>query len=337
VTDVTIYPVSSSVPYEKDEVPSPLNEAKVKITLVRIAPVRVGDKFAGRHGNKGVVSKLLPIDEMPVLPDGRIVDVVLNPLGVPSRMNFGQIYECSLGLAAFVQGVRYRAPRFFSKNAVGSMDGSARLLNDEILTANGIDNDWYTQPGSVGSAVLRDGFSGTSNEGRSVFGVSYLLKLRHRVETKVHARGTVGPYDQITGQPLGGRANKGGQRLGEMEVWALEALGVAFTIQELFTFKSDEILGRTPAMTSMMYGTSTVLPSKRLGLPQTFLIAMREMHAMCLDIAPMEVVASANEDLVDEPLQAREVDVFSEFEYRPPTTVLKKKPNSYKGGRGVRP
>jgi DNA-directed RNA polymerase subunit beta len=122
-----------------------------------------------------------------------------------------------------------------------------------------------------------------------------------------------------------------------MEVWALKALGVAFTVQELFTFKSDEILGRSSALVSMMNGTSTVLPPKRLGLPQTFLIAMREMHAMCLDIAPMEVVASANEDLVDEPLQTREVDVFSEFEYRPPTTVLKKKPNSYKGGRGVRP
>jgi DNA-directed RNA polymerase subunit beta len=337
VTDVTIYPVSSSVPYEKDEVPSPLNEAKVKITLVRVAPVRVGDKFAGRHGNKGVVSQLLPIDEMPVLPDGRIVDVVLNPLGVPSRMNVGQIYECSLGLAAFVQGVRYQTPRFFQKGPVGVMNGSVHLINNAILTGDGLDNEWYTQPGSVGKAVLRDGEMGTSNQGRSTFGIGYLLKLRHRVETKVHARGTDGPYDQITGQPLGGRANKGGQRLGEMEVWALEALGVAFTVQELFTFKSDEILGRSSALVSMMNGTSTVLPPKRLGLPQTFLVVMREMHAMCLDIAPMEVVASANEDLVDEPLQAREVDVFSEFEYRPPTTVLKKKPNSYKGGRGVRP
>jgi DNA-directed RNA polymerase subunit beta len=336
VIGVTIYPVGSSVPYEENEVPSPLNEAKVKISLIRIARVKVGDKFTGRHGNKGVVSKVVPIDEMPVLPDGRIVDVVLNPLGVPSRMNLGQIYECSLGLASYVQEARYRAPRYVSNPGKIGYSGPVNDICSEIVRGAGNHTgDWYTQPGSIGKAVLRDGKTGANNEGRSAFGVSYLLKLRHRVEIKVHARG-VGPYAQVTGQPLGGRANSGGQRVGEMEVWGLKALGVAFTLQELFTFKSDEVLGRAPMIAAMWGGTSTVGPPKRLGMPETFLVSMRELQAMCLDITPKKVVASANEDLVDEPLQGVEVDVFSEFESKPPSTVLKKKPNSYKSGQGVK-
>ena len=234
----------------------------VKVYVAMKRKLSVGDKMAGRHGNKGVIARILPEEDMPYMPDGTPVDVVLNPLGVPSRMNVGQILETHLGWAARVLGYRYASPVF---------DGaSENEIKVELEKAN--------LPLS-GKTTLYDGQTGIPFEQKVTVGYIYLLKLAHLVDDKIHAR-SIGPYSLITQQPLGGKAQFGGQRFGEMEVWALEAYGAAHTLQELLTVKSDDVYGRTKIYESLVKGETTVEP----GLPESFNVLVRELQSLCLDI-----------------------------------------------------
>jgi len=222
----------------------------------------VGDKMAGRHGNKGVISKVLPVEDMPFLEDGTPVDIILNPLGVPSRMNVGQILETHLGWAASKLGFRAHCPVF---------DGASEEMIKDALKQAGLPED--------GKSVLYDGRTGQEFEQRVTVGMIYMLKLHHLVDDKVHARAT-GPYSLITQQPLGGKARFGGQRFGEMEVWALEAYGAAFILQELLTVKSDDVEGRTKIYESMVKGENTL----EAGTPASFDVLCNEIRGLCLNI-----------------------------------------------------
>jgi DNA-directed RNA polymerase subunit beta len=234
----------------------------VKTYVAMKRKLSVGDKMAGRHGNKGVIARILPEEDMPHLPDGKPVDVVLNPLGVPSRMNVGQILETHLGWAAEVLGTHYSAPVF---------DGaSEREIKDELERA---------QLPLTGKTALFDGKTGQPFEQEVTVGYIYLMKLSHLVDDKIHAR-SIGPYSLITQQPLGGKAQFGGQRFGEMEVWALEAYGAAHTLQELLTVKSDDVYGRTKIYEALVKGETTVEP----GLPESFNVLVRELQSLCLDV-----------------------------------------------------
>ena len=245
----------------------------VRVFLVDKKNLQPGDKMAGRHGNKGVVSRILPSCDMPFLPDGRPVDIVLNPLGVPSRMNLGQLFETYLGLACRTLGFHAATPVF---------DGVQESEIDELLTkARAVQEKdegaqaWICPEGKT---VLYDGFTGEPFEQKVVVGVIYMLKLHHLVTDKIHAR-AVGPYSLVTQQPLGGKAQLGGQRMGEMEVWALEAYGVAYALQELLTVKSDDVNGRTRIYESIVKGTN-VLES---GMPESFSVLIHELRGLCLD------------------------------------------------------
>jgi len=222
----------------------------------------VGDKMAGRHGNKGVISVVLPDEDMPMLQDGTPVEIVLNPLGVPSRMNVGQILETHLGWAGMALGLRFSTAVFD-----GATEGEIR----ELLTRAGIPED--------GKTVLRDGVNGQPFEQRVTVGYIYMLKLSHLVDDKIHAR-SIGPYSLITQQPLGGKAQFGGQRLGEMEVWALEAYGAAYTLQELLTVKSDDVEGRSRVYEAIVKGKVPEQP----GLPESFNVLVRELQSLGLDV-----------------------------------------------------
>jgi len=218
--------------------------------------------MAGRHGNKGVISKICPVEDMPYLDDGTSVDIVLNPLGVPSRMNVGQILETHLGLAAARLGVRYYTPAF---------DGASEAEIEQALEESGL-------PAS-GKFTLYDGRSGQAFEQEVTVGVMYMLKLHHLVDEKVHARAT-GPYSLITQQPLGGKARFGGQRFGEMEVWALEAYGAAAILQEQLTVKSDDVDGRTKIYESMVKGLNILEP----GTPVSFEVLTNEIRGLGLNM-----------------------------------------------------
>jgi len=222
----------------------------------------VGDKMAGRHGNKGVIARILPEEDMPYLPDGTPVEIVLNPLGVPSRMNVGQILETHLGWAAHALGLYFATPVF---------DGAAEV---EI-------KNWLDEAGlpKTGKTVLYDGMSGNAFEQDVTVGYIYMLKLSHLVDDKIHAR-SIGPYSLITQQPLGGKAQFGGQRFGEMEVWALEAYGAAHILQELLTAKSDDVTGRAKIYEAIVKGDASFQP----GLPESFNVLIRELQALCLDV-----------------------------------------------------
>ncbi|MFQ6673282.1 MAG: DNA-directed RNA polymerase subunit beta, partial [Fidelibacterota bacterium] len=234
----------------------------VKVFVAMKRKLSVGDKMAGRHGNKGVISRILPEEDMPYLPDGTSVDVVLNPLGVPSRMNVGQILETHLGWAARVLNNHYATPVF---------DGaSEEEIKAELEKAH--------LPAS-GKTILFDGKTGKPFEQQVTVGYIYMLKLSHLVDDKIHAR-SIGPYSLITQQPLGGKAQFGGQRFGEMEVWALEAYGAAHTLQELLTVKSDDVYGRTKIYEALVKGDTTVEP----GLPESFNVLVRELQSLCLDV-----------------------------------------------------
>jgi DNA-directed RNA polymerase subunit beta len=222
----------------------------------------VGDKMAGRHGNKGVISKICPREDMPYLEDGTPVDIVLNPLGVPSRMNVGQILETHLGMAAAELGVRCACPAF---------DGASEAEIEEMLTA-------ANMPTS-GKFTLFDGRTGERFEQNVTVGIMYMLKLHHLVDEKVHARAT-GPYSLITQQPLGGKARFGGQRFGEMEVWALEAYGAAAILQEQLTVKSDDVDGRTKIYESMVKGLNILEP----GTPVSFEVLTNEIRGLGLNM-----------------------------------------------------
>jgi len=233
-----------------------------KVYVAKKRKLQVGDKMAGRHGNKGIVSKIVPLEDMPFLPDGTPVDIVLNPLGVPSRMNLGQLFETALGWAGMKLGVHFATPIF---------DGASW---DEV-------GDYLVKAGlpRTGKTVLFDGRSGEAFEHEVTVGVIYMLKLSHLVEDKIHAR-SIGPYSLITQQPLGGKAQFGGQRLGEMEVWALEAYGAAHTLQEMLTVKSDDVTGRAKMYESIVKGENIPNPN----IPESFNVLVRELQGLCLDV-----------------------------------------------------
>ncbi|MFP3939463.1 MAG: DNA-directed RNA polymerase subunit beta, partial [Thermoanaerobaculia bacterium] len=239
----------------------------VKCYVAMKRKLQVGDKMAGRHGNKGVISRILPEEDMPYLPDGTPVEIVLNPLGVPSRMNVGQILETHLGWAGRALGLKFATPVFD-----GADEGSIRgLLEEAGLPENG-------------KTELFDGMSGEPFEQQVTVGYIYMLKLSHLVDDKIHAR-SIGPYSLITQQPLGGKAQFGGQRFGEMEVWALEAYGAAYTLQELLTVKSDDVEGRSKVYESIVKGDVPEDP----GLPESFNVLVRELQSLCLDVELLKV------------------------------------------------
>ncbi len=245
----------------------------VKVFVAMKRKLSVGDKMAGRHGNKGVIARILPEEDMPYLPDGTPVEIVLNPLGVPSRMNVGQILETHLGWAARVLGLHFATPVF---------DGARE---EEIKQYIGKANDKYDElglPPSVGPSGktrLYDGLTGEQFEQKVTVGYIYMLKLSHLVDDKIHAR-SIGPYSLITQQPLGGKAQFGGQRFGEMEVWALEAYGAAHILQELLTCKSDDVAGRSKIYETIVKGVSNFEP----GIPESFNVLVRELQSLCLDV-----------------------------------------------------
>jgi DNA-directed RNA polymerase subunit beta len=245
----------------------------VKVFIAMKRKLSVGDKMAGRHGNKGVIARILPEEDMPYLPDGTPVEIVLNPLGVPSRMNVGQILETHLGWAARVLGLHFATPVF---------DGATESEIKEKLVESGARARSLGLPEIVnesGKAVLYDGLSGDPFEQKVTVGYIYMLKLSHLVDDKIHAR-SIGPYSLITQQPLGGKAQFGGQRFGEMEVWALEAYGAAHILQELLTAKSDDVAGRSKIYEAIVKGEADFDP----GLPESFNVLVRELQSLCLDV-----------------------------------------------------
>ena len=273
--------------------------------------ISVGDKLAGRHGNKGVISKILPIEDMPYLADGTPIDIILNPLGVPSRMNVGQVLETHLGYCARwgweIEGkavgvettpdttrktrpttdpsVYVASPVFDGASwdeddasAVGDQPKIKQILSN--LRPDSVDGGHLV--GSDGKAMLYNGRSGEVYDERICVGFAYILKLAHLVDDKIHARST-GPYSMITQQPLGGKAQFGGQRFGEMEVWALEAYGAAYCLQELLTIKSDDVLGRVKVYEAIVKGDNIPEP----GIPESFKVLIKEMQSLCLDVEVM--------------------------------------------------
>lgn len=257
-----------------DELPPGANTV-IRVYIAQKRKISVGDKLSGRHGNKGIVSRILPKEDMPFLPDGTPLDIVLNPLGVPSRMNVGQTYELLLGLAAYLTGNYYEAPSF---DEMYGPNQSEIATKEELL--KGIKEsgcDWVREDGKV---TLYDGRTGEAFDEPVAVGLSYILKLVHLVDDKIHARST-GPYSLVTQQPLGGKAQFGGQRFGEMEVWALEAYGAAYTLQEMLTIKSDDVNGRSRAYEAIVKGDNIPRP----GIPESFKVLVRELQSIGLDIA----------------------------------------------------
>ncbi len=238
----------------------------VKCYIAMKRKLSVGDKMAGRHGNKGVIARIVPEEDMPYLPDGTPVEIVLNPLGVPSRMNVGQILETHLGWAAQKLGVHFATPVF---------DGAAERDIKDKLTQAGLPTS--------GKIALHDGMTGAMFEQPVTVGYIYMLKLSHLVDDKIHAR-SIGPYSLITQQPLGGKAQFGGQRFGEMEVWALEAYGAAYILQELLTAKSDDVYGRAKIYEAIVKGEAAAEP----GVPESFNVLIRELQSLCLDVELMK-------------------------------------------------
>jgi DNA-directed RNA polymerase subunit beta len=262
---------------EKDENSLVGITSLITIYIAQIRKIKVGDKIAGRHGNKGVISKILPKQDMPFLPDGTIVDVILNPLGVPSRMNVGQIYECLLGLAGDQLNKRYKILPF---DEMYQLEASRILINQKLREARKKQNkSWLCSSDSLGKVLLRDGRTGEKFHNSILIGRSYILKLIHLVDDKIHSRST-GIYSLITQQPVGGKSRNGGQRFGEMEVWALEAYGSAYTLQELLTIKSDDMRGRDEVLHSIVCG----LPIPRSGIPESFKVLIRELQSLGLTI-----------------------------------------------------
>ncbi len=260
-----------------DQLPAGTNML-IRIFITQIRKIQVGDKIAGRHGNKGIISKILPRQDMPYLPDGTPVDVILNPLGVPSRMNVGQIYECLLGLAGHKLNKRFQILPF---DEMFGKDTSRILINKKLQEAALKNNEsWIFNPHAPGKIVLTDGRTGEPIENPVTVGKAYMLKLVHLVDDKIHARST-GPYSLVTQQPLGGKSQHGGQRFGEMEVWALEAFGAAYTLQELLTVKSDDIQGRNNTLNAIVKGRA--IP--KAGIPESFKVLMRELQSIGLDIS----------------------------------------------------
>ncbi len=271
-----------------DELPPGVNKL-VRCYIAQKRKISVGDKMAGRHGNKGVISRVLPEEDMPFLPDGRPLQICLNPLGVPSRMNIGQVLEVHLGLAASKLGWHIATPVF---------DGAIESDIVDCLRKAGYSED--------GKTVLYDGRTGEPFDNRVTVGYMYILKLAHLVDDKIHARST-GPYSLVTQQPLGGKAQFGGQRFGEMEVWALEAYGAAHTLQEILTVKSDDVVGRVKTYEAIVKGENIPEP----GVPESFKVLIKELQALCLDV---KVLNDDNQEIklkesVDEDADELEVNI----------------------------
>ncbi len=260
-----------------DELPPGVNQL-VRVYIAQKRKISVGDKMAGRHGNKGVIARILPEEDMPFLPDGTPVQVVLNPLGVPSRMNIGQVLETHLGMAARALGIHVATPVF---------DGARETDVFETLEEAGLSKD--------GKTVLFDGRTGEPFDNRVTVGVMYMIKLAHMVDDKIHARST-GPYSLVTQQPLGGKAQFGGQRFGEMEVWALEAYGAAYTLQEILTVKSDDVVGRVKTYESIVKGENVPEP----GVPESFKVLIKELQSLGMDV---KILAEDEQEI-----EMREID-----------------------------
>ena len=265
-----------------DELPPGVNRV-VRVYVAQKRKISVGDKMAGRHGNKGVISRILPSEDMPFLPDGTPLDIVLNPLGVPSRMNIGQVLEVHLGIAAKKLGVKVMTPVF---------DGAKEQDIEDFQAKAGIDPD--------GKTVLYDGRTGEPFDHRVTVGIMYYLKLHHLVDDKIHARST-GPYSLVTQQPLGGKAQFGGQRFGEMEVWALEAYGAAYTLQELLTVKSDDVIGRVKTFEAIVKGQNIPTP----GVPESFKVLVKELQALGLNI---QILNKNNEEIALKEISEEEAE-----------------------------
>ena len=248
-----------------DEMNPGVNQV-VRVYIAQKRKISVGDKMAGRHGNKGVVSRILPREDMPYLPDGTPLDIVLNPLGVPSRMNIGQVLEVHLGYAAQALGWKVATPIF---------NGANETTIRETLRQAGLRED--------GKSVMYDGRTGEKFDNDVTVGWVYFLKLHHLVDDKIHARST-GPYSLVTQQPLGGKAQFGGQRFGEMEVWAMEAYGAAYTLQEILTVKSDDVTGRVKTYEAIVKGNDIPQP----GVPESFKVLVKELQSLCLDVRVLD-------------------------------------------------
>lgn len=260
-----------------DELPPGVNQL-VRVYIVQKRKISEGDKMAGRHGNKGVISKILPVEDMPFLPDGTPIDIMLNPLGVPSRMNIGQVLELHLGMAAKKLGIYVASPVF---------DGATEEDVWATIEEAGMARDAKT--------ILYDGRTGEPFDNRVSVGYMYMIKLAHMVDDKLHARST-GPYSLVTQQPLGGKAQFGGQRFGEMEVWALEAYGAAYTLQELLTVKSDDVVGRVKTYEAIVKGENIPDP----GVPESFKVLIKELQSLGLDV---KILSSDEEEI-----EMREID-----------------------------
>ena len=274
-----------------DELSPGVNQS-VRIYIAQKRKISVGDKMAGRHGNKGVVSRILPQEDMPFLPDGTPLDIVLNPLGVPSRMNIGQVLEVHLGYAAKTLGWKVATPIF---------DGANEEDIANALQQAGLDPE--------GKSWLYDGRTGERFDNKVTVGYVYFMKLHHLVDDKIHARST-GPYSLVTQQPLGGKAQFGGQRFGEMEVWALEAYGAAYTLQEILTVKSDDITGRVKTYEAIVKGNNVPKP----GVPESFKVLVKELQSLCLDIRVLDETGNEielkDEDEDDEAIYSSEDETY---------------------------
>ena len=282
VHDVKIFTKKNS-----DELPSGVSKL-IRVYIVQKRKIQVGDKMSGRHGNKGVISLILPEEDMPFMPDGRPVDIMLNPLGVPSRMNIGQVLELHLGMAAKKLGVHVATPVF---------DGATEEDIAAMMKEAGMDED--------GKTVLYDGRTGRPFDNRVSVGVMYMIKLHHMVEDKMHARAT-GPYSLVTQQPLGGKAQFGGQRFGEMEVWALYAYGAAHTLQEILTVKSDDVIGRVKVYEALVKGQKV----DQAGVPESFRVLIKEFQALGLDI---QIINDKNEVLDLKEIEKEEISENTSF------------------------
>ena len=292
----------------KDELSPGVNQM-VRVYIAQKRKVSVGDKMAGRHGNKGVISRILPEEDMPFLPDGTPLQIVLNPLGVPSRMNIGQVLELHLGMACKSLDIHIATPVF---------DGASEQDIKDLLVAAGCDED--------GKTILYDGRSGEPFENRISVGYMYYLKLHHLVDDKIHARST-GPYGMVTQQPLGGKAQFGGQRFGEMEVWALEAYGAANTLQEILTVKSDDVVGRVKTYESIVKGENV----KAAGVPESFKVLIKELQSLALDV---KVLSKDRQEIIigeddDEDLRPMDINI-SGIEDMPDLPAGREKPDSGK-------
>ncbi|MBO1350971.1 MAG: DNA-directed RNA polymerase subunit beta [Hormoscilla sp. GUM202] len=282
-----------------DELPPGANMV-VRVYVAQKRKIQIGDKMAGRHGNKGIISRILPIEDMPYMPDGTPLDIILNPLGVPSRMNVGQIFECLLGLAGENLDTRYKIVPF---DEMHGKEKSRETVHRKLLSAvYETGKKWLYNQENPGKIQVYDGRTGEPFDQPVTVGKAYMLKLVHLVDDKIHARST-GPYSLVTQQPLGGKAQQGGQRFGEMEVWALEAFGSAYTLQELLTVKSDDMQGRNEALNAIVKGKAIPRP----GTPESFKVLMRELQSLCLDIAVHKV-----ENHADGTNTSKEIDLMAD-------------------------